>query len=160
MRKMIKCSFIYVTTMNNNICYDLRTFLSLTTEKKTIHTGLCAVTFFRSWFSGTIGKWYLTFSKLHTLKQSLRPPPKCWHCLLWSIWLRQNSKIQSIFIKLSDDIYFIGVSIDGLYTISLGTETPIFLPSYLNWKETYSKTLRQPSLLHVLSNNFINGFYS
>ena len=33
-----------------------------------------------------------------------------------------------IFIKLSDDIYFIGVSIDGLYTISLGTETPIFLP--------------------------------
>ena len=48
-----------------------------------------------------------------------------------------------IFIKLSDDIYFIGVSIDGLYTISLGTETPIFLPWYLNWKETYSKTLRQ-----------------
>ena len=31
---MIKCSFIYVTTMNNNISYDLRTFLSLTTEKK------------------------------------------------------------------------------------------------------------------------------
>ena len=61
--------------MNNNISYDLRTFLSLTTEKKTIHTGLCAVTFFRSWFSGTIGKWCLTFSKLHTLKQSLRPPP-------------------------------------------------------------------------------------
>ena len=31
---MIKCSFIYVTTMKNNISYDLRTFLSLTAEKK------------------------------------------------------------------------------------------------------------------------------
>ena len=39
---MIKCSFIYVTTMNNNISYDLRTFLSLTTEKKNAYWTMCS----------------------------------------------------------------------------------------------------------------------
>ncbi len=45
--------------------------------------------------------------------------------ILWSILLKQNPKLQSLFNKLS---YFIGVSIGSFHTISLGTKTPIFLP--------------------------------
>ena len=38
-----------------------------------------------------------------------------------------DPKIESMFNKLSENIYFIGVSIDGVHTISLGTKTPILL---------------------------------
>ncbi len=40
--------------------------------------------------------------------------------------LYDQNKIQNY--NLSENIYFIGVSIDGLRTISCGTQTPIFLP--------------------------------
>ena len=39
--------------------------------------------------------------------------------------------MESIFNKLSENIYFIGVSIDGLHTISVGTQTPSLLPCNL-----------------------------
>ena len=44
---MFKCSFIYVTTRNNNISCNLGKFLQTITEKN-IHAGLCAATFFNS----------------------------------------------------------------------------------------------------------------
>ena len=36
--------------------------------------------------------------------------------------------MESIFNKLSENIYFVGVSIESLHTISVGTQTPILLP--------------------------------
>ncbi len=71
-------------------------------------------------------------SQINLMLRNIIIANKCRRCLLWSIWSKQNPKLQSLFNKLSENIYFIGVTIDGLYTISLGTKTPIFLPWYLN----------------------------
>ena len=40
---------------------------------------------------------------------------------------KQNPRMESIFNKLSESIYFLGVSIDGLQTFFNGTQTPILL---------------------------------
>ena len=38
-----------------------------------------------------------------------------------------QNRIHIQFSKLSENIYFTGVSVDGLHTISVGTKTPILL---------------------------------
>ncbi len=74
---------------------------------------------------------------------------KCWRCLLWSIRSKQKPKLQSLFNKLSENIYFIGVAFDGLHTISLETKTSIFLLWYLNSSALYNtarlRVMQKPS---------------
>ena len=46
----------------------------------------------------------------------------------------KNSKIELIFNKLSENIYIMGVSVDSLHTILVGTQTPVLLPCNLKCK--------------------------
>ena len=44
---------------------------------------------------------------------------------------KKITKMESMFNKLSENIYFIGVSVDSLHTISVETQIPTVLPCNL-----------------------------
>ena len=61
-----------------------------------------------------------------------------------------KTKIESVANNLSENIYFIGVSIDSLHTISVGPQTPILLPCNLTEGITHTLINQWPLLYENL----------